>query len=77
MRMVAIYVEKLDSTSLRYGINYITGDGGWGGFAYGTKRESVLPTWTPECMWPCEFSETFAVKYPEVIQEYKLQNPDQ
>ena len=51
-----------------YTVDGIFKDGVNFGMLFG-KREQQYNFWKPECMGPCEFSETFKSKYPTIVQE--------
>ena len=50
-----------------YHVESFFGGGGFEGMLWG-KRDGEIPYWTPNCMGPCEFSEVFRAKHPEVVE---------
>jgi len=51
-----------------YKVHVIFGHDKYSSFLYGDKTTTTQPWWYPECLdQPCEFSQSYEDKYPEVV----------
>lgn len=54
-----------------YVITSVSSEGNVGGFLFG-ERGGDYNYWTPGCFGECEFTDEYAQKYPEVLEQYNL-----
>lgn len=67
IKLIAIIITIPTDIGIPYDVNTVSVPGvGSGGFIFG-KRELDYDFWKPECMGPCEFSELFKKKYPQIV----------
>ena len=69
MIFIAIIINK--DVSAKYSYMAINKNGGYESSVL-TKKNDQFDYWVPGCMGPCEFSQSFKDKYPEIV---KLANP--
>lgn len=69
MVFIAIIINK--DVSAKYSYMAINKNGGYESSVL-TKKNDQFDYWVPDCMGPCEFSQSFKDKYPEIV---KLANP--
>ncbi|MBI4135288.1 hypothetical protein HY477_00955 [Candidatus Uhrbacteria bacterium] len=68
VKLVTLYITVPQNIGGEYLVDAFFAGGGYQGFLFG-KREQEYGYWSgPECMGPCEFSETFKKKYPQIVQ---------
>lgn len=68
VNLVTLYIVVPTDIGGNYVVDAFFADGRYQGFLFG-KREQEYGYWGgPECMGPCEFSETFKQKYPQIVQ---------
>lgn len=68
INLVALYITVPQNIGEEYDVVGIFGSEDLYGtqqFGFGA-REGEYGYWNPECMGPCEFSESFKAKYPEI-----------
>lgn len=70
VRVIAMYIVVPTAIGEPYQVVAIFGDGNEGvnEFLFGS-RERAFDYWEPVCMGPCPFSEKFAEKYPQIVNE--------
>lgn len=70
IKLVAILITIPTEIGETYEVSTIAvpNSSGSGGFLFG-KRELDYGYWKPECMGPCDFSEFFKNKYPQIVKE--------
>lgn len=69
MIFIAMVINKDESA--KYSYMAINKNGGYESSVL-TKKNDQFEYWVPDCMGPCEFSQSFKGKYPEIV---KLANP--
>lgn len=77
--VVSFTFEKYDNTpQTPVGVNefgikttYITKNGGSGGELIRKDNTGHVAWFVPGCMLECKFNESYKLKYPEVVSEYK------
>lgn len=74
-QIVSISVRRTEVADSKYDMEYISANGGNGGFVYGNKNESSLEWWVPDCMLICPFSKTYEQKYSQVVAAYRKGHP--
>lgn len=66
--LVTLFVTVPKHIGGEYTVDAFFVDGGHQGFLFG-RREQDYGYWSgPDCMEPCDFSETFKMKYPQIAQ---------
>ena len=76
---VVVRVNEYNTGDYRYAFEAYHENGSNLGFVHGRTRDSEIPFWIPGCMGPdsaqpCQFSEYFRNKHPEVVAAYE-KNP--
>lgn len=66
--LISIQISVPENIGEAYNVDAIFAGGGHAGFLFGA-REGDYDYWVPECMGPCEFSDEFKAKYPEIVGE--------
>lgn len=73
INLIAIIITIPTEIGAPYEVDTVSVPGvGTPSFLFG-KRELDYGYWTPECMGPCDFSEFFKNKYPQIVEEQKKQ----
>jgi hypothetical protein len=67
INFIAMVVSKKPSEEYEYSFMAIHKDGGYQSSVI-VKQNGVFGYWFPECMGPCEFSQSYKEKYPEVVK---------
>jgi len=70
LNLVAMYITVPQNIGEKYHIVAIFGSEkqyGTHEFAFGA-REQEYEYWEPECMVPCDFSDAFKSKYPQIVE---------
>jgi hypothetical protein len=68
--LVTTVIEIPEETGKPYIIRNVQSDGNAGGFMFGSKGDDYN-YWAPGCFVECEFSNEYANKHPEVIEQYR------
>ncbi len=70
LNLVALYITVPQNIGGQYDVVAIFGSKkqyGTHQFGFGA-REQKYDYWEPECMGPCDFSEAFKAKYPQIVE---------
>lgn len=67
LKLVTLSITVPERSGEEYYVDSYFIGGGFEGMIWG-KRDGNIPYWTPNCMGPCEFSEAFRAKHPEVVK---------
>lgn len=66
VNLVSLDISVPENVGEQYQVSAIFGNGVHQSFLFG-KREQAYDYWAPECMGPCEFTDTFKAKYPQIV----------
>ena len=69
--LLTTVIEVPKNAGEPYLISVVMSDGNNGGFLFGKKGED-FNYWFPGCFDECKFTEEYRLKYPEVVELYKI-----
>lgn len=65
---ITLVITVPRDTGEQYEVTAVHKDGSYLGFLFGARDEEY-DWWAPECMDPCEFSDAYKEKYPDVVKK--------